>query len=63
VSVHVFVFVVAHVAVVLFLGGFVVPKWFDIFVPPERLNDGVRPPDSPFFTGQDSQHIRKTAPT
>lgn len=40
-TVHIFGFVVAHVVIILILGGFVVPKWFDIFVPPERLNDGV----------------------
>jgi solute carrier family 6 GABA transporter-like protein 1 len=39
--VHIFGFVFAHVVIILILGGFVVPKWFDIFAPPERLNDGV----------------------
>lgn len=37
---HVFAFTVAHCVMVLVGVGFVVPRWFDIFVPPDRLHLG-----------------------
>lgn len=36
-------FAVGHVVLLLFLGGFMVPRWFDVFIPPNRRNEGHIP--------------------
>ncbi|KAJ3453179.1 hypothetical protein MRS44_018834 [Fusarium solani] len=35
---HVFAFTVAHCVMLLIACGFVVPRWFDVFVPPEKMH-------------------------
>ena len=36
-------FGVGHIVLLLFLGGFMVPRWFDVFIPPTRRNEGHIP--------------------
>jgi solute carrier family 6 GABA transporter-like protein 1 len=36
-------FGVGHIVLLLFLGGFMVPRWFDVFIPPNRRNEGHIP--------------------
>lgn len=40
---HIMGFGVGHVVLLLFLLGFMVPRWFDVFIPPNRRNDGHIP--------------------
>ncbi|KAH7305909.1 creatine transporter [Stachybotrys elegans] len=37
---HIFAFTVCHLTVLMIIIGFIIPKWFDVFVPPARRNDG-----------------------
>lgn len=39
--VHIFAFSVAHVIMILITAGFVVPRWFDIFIPAKRRGEGA----------------------
>lgn len=43
---HIFAFAVAHVCMVLIALGFIIPRAFDVFVPPEKmyLGDSVYAP-------------------
>lgn len=36
-------FAVGHIVLLLFLGGFMIPRWFDVFIPPNRRNEGHIP--------------------
>ena len=36
-------FAVGHVVLLTFLAGFMVPRWFDVFIPPTRRNEGHIP--------------------
>jgi solute carrier family 6 GABA transporter-like protein 1 len=36
-------FGVGHVVLLIFLAGFMVPRWFDVFIPPTRRNEGHIP--------------------
>ena len=36
-------FGVGHIELLVFLGGFMVPRWFDVFIPPNRRNEGHIP--------------------
>jgi solute carrier family 6 GABA transporter-like protein 1 len=36
-------FGVGHIVLLVFLGGFMVPRWFDVFIPPNRRNEGHIP--------------------
>lgn len=38
---HVLGFGVGHIAILIVLGGFVVPRWFDVFIPPSRRGEGL----------------------
>lgn len=38
---HVLGFGVGHIGVLIVLAGFIVPKWFDVFIPPNRRGEGV----------------------
>lgn len=40
---HILGFGVGHVVLLLFLLGFMVPRWFNVFIPPDRRNDGHIP--------------------
>lgn len=40
---HIMGFAVGHVVLILFLAGFMVPRWFDVFIPPGRRNEGHIP--------------------
>lgn len=40
---HIMGFGVGHIVLLLFLGGFMVPRWFDVFIPPNRRNEGHIP--------------------
>jgi solute carrier family 6 GABA transporter-like protein 1 len=40
---HIMGFGVGHVVLLLFLGGFMVPRWFDVFIPPNRRMEGHIP--------------------
>ncbi|KAF4120672.1 solute carrier family 6 (neurotransmitter transporter, GABA) member 1 [Geosmithia morbida] len=37
---HVLGFGVAHIGIVLILCGFILPKWYDVFIPPARRGEG-----------------------
>ncbi|KAH7323124.1 hypothetical protein B0I35DRAFT_350581 [Stachybotrys elegans] len=37
---HVLGFIVGHFGVLIVIAGFVVPKWFDVFIPPSRRDEG-----------------------
>ncbi|KAK2759988.1 hypothetical protein FQN54_002724 [Arachnomyces sp. PD_36] len=41
--IYIFGFAVAHLAMVSALSGFVVPRWFNVFIPKHRLGDGDKP--------------------
>ena len=40
---HIMGFGVGHIVLLIFLGGFMVPRWFDVFIPPSRRNEGHIP--------------------
>jgi solute carrier family 6 GABA transporter-like protein 1 len=40
---HIMGFGVGHVVLLLFLCGFMVPRWFEVFIPPNRRNEGHIP--------------------
>jgi solute carrier family 6 GABA transporter-like protein 1 len=40
---HILGFGVGHVVLLIFLAGFMVPRWFDVFIPPTRRNEGHIP--------------------
>ena len=40
---HIMGFGVGHVVLLIFLAGFMVPRWFDVFIPPTRRNEGHIP--------------------
>ena len=40
---HIMGFGVGHIVLLVFLGGFMVPRWFDVFIPPNRRNEGHIP--------------------
>lgn len=40
---HIMGFAVGHVVLIIFLAGFMVPRWFDVFIPPGRRNEGHIP--------------------
>lgn len=33
-------FGVGHIALIIVFGGFIMPKWFDVFIPPSRRGEG-----------------------
>ncbi|OAR00963.1 hypothetical protein LLEC1_04325 [Akanthomyces lecanii] len=37
---HIFGFAVGHIALIIIGAGLIVPRWFDILIPPPRRNDG-----------------------
>jgi solute carrier family 6 GABA transporter-like protein 1 len=37
---HVLGFGVGHIGLLLVFGGFILPKWYDVFIPPSRRNEG-----------------------
>lgn len=37
---HVLGFGVGHIGLILIFGGFIVPKWYDVFIPPSRRGEG-----------------------
>lgn len=37
---HVMGFGVGHIALIFIFAGFIVPKWFDVFIPPSRRGEG-----------------------
>ena len=39
---YIFGFILAHFVLVFAVGALVLPRWFDIFVPQHRLDDGKR---------------------
>lgn len=40
---HILGFGVGHVVLLIFLLGFMVPRWFNVFIPPHRRNEGHIP--------------------
>ncbi|KAF6823850.1 sodium chloride dependent neurotransmitter [Colletotrichum plurivorum] len=40
---HILGFGVGHVALLLIFGGFIVPRWFNVFIPKHRLDEGKLP--------------------
>lgn len=38
---HVLGFGVGHIGVMIVIAGFIVPKWFDVFIPPSRRGEGL----------------------
>ena len=37
---HIMGFGVGHIALIIIFAGFIMPKWFDVFVPPSRRGEG-----------------------
>jgi solute carrier family 6 GABA transporter-like protein 1 len=37
---HILGFAVGHIALIIIFAGFMLPRWFNVMIPPERRNDG-----------------------
>jgi solute carrier family 6 GABA transporter-like protein 1 len=51
---HIFAFTVCNLTILLVVLGFIVPKWFDVFVPADRKHEGK----VDYYPGTDATPIR-----
>lgn len=61
---HILGFGVGHIALLLIFGGLILPRWYDVFIPPQRRSEGHNDngafaPAMEEFVAEDSESARK----